>query len=71
MKRQGVLLFMAGLALVIGGVYVIDHIDTLLAGHQWAFKVLAGLGMGAFPLIIGVFIMVLVGIPERFRKSLP
>jgi len=57
-----VVLFTTGLALTIGGIYAIDHIDTILGNHRWTFQILAGLGIGAVPLIIGVFLMTIVGL---------
>lgn len=60
MRRRILLLLIAGLALIIGGAYAVDHIDAIFAGQSQSAKLLAGLGIGALPFIIGVFIMVSV-----------
>jgi len=68
-RKRAILFFMAGLGLTIGGTYVTNHIGTIFEGQQWSFQVIAGLGIGATPVIIGVFIMVVtvISVVADFR----
>ena len=55
--RRRLLLFAVGAGLGVWGTYAIDHIDVILVGQRWSVTFLAGLAIGAFPLILGAVLM--------------